>query len=297
MIGLHQFRQFIAVAETLNFRRAAERLNMAQPPLSAAIRRLEEDIGAVLIERGHRVSKLTATGEVFLLEARRAIAQAERAVIVAKRVATGLDGFLRLNCVDSTVNVLLPRILRSFQARHPNVECRVEEASTSEQLIALRENCIDIGLITLPVTKTGEIHVEPLLRDTMIAALPAGHHLAGRRQIDLSDLAEEPWVLFGSHQAVGMHARIVTACAAAGFEPKVVQQPRQLHTALGLVAGGIGVALMPRLFADAQPSGIDFLELTGIGSPILYELAIAYWILSPAVQALRDIAYEVVKLL
>ena len=270
---------------------------MAQPPLSAAIRRLEEDIGAVLIERGHRVSKLTATGEVFLLEARRTLEQAERAVIAAKRVATGLDGLLRLSFVDTTVNVLLPRILRSFQEQHPNVECLVEEASTAEQLIALRENCIDIGLITLPVTKTEDIRVEPLLRDTMIAALPKGHHLAERSRIDLSDLAEEPWILFGPHHAVGLHARIVTACAAAGFEPKVVQQPRQLHTALGLVAGGIGVALIPRLFVNVQTIGIDFLELTGIGSPIPYELAIAYWTLSPAVQALRDIAYDVVKLI
>lgn len=295
MIGLHQFRQFIAVAETLNFRRAAERLHMAQPPLSAAIRKLEEDIGAVLIERGHHVSKLTAAGEVFLLEASRTLEQANRAVIMAKCAAAGLNGLLRLNFVDSTANALLPRILRTFQALHPNVECLVEEASTAEQLIALRQNRIDIGLITLPVIKVGDIRVEPLLCDTMSAALPKGHRLAGRSRIALSDLAEDPWILFASHHAPGMHLRIITACATAGFEPKVVQQPRQLHTAIGLVAGGIGVALMPRLLANVQPSGIDFRELKGVGSPIPYELAIAYRILSPAVQALRDIAYDVVK--
>ncbi|UEP32311.1 MULTISPECIES: LysR family transcriptional regulator [unclassified Burkholderia] len=293
MIDLRQFRQFIAVAETLSFRRAAERLHMAQPPLSAAIRKLEEELGVALFKRDNRGATLTPAGDAFLLEARRALEQAERAVAVARRAGAGLGGTLRLRFVDSTVNALLPLILRAFQERHPDVDFQLEEGTTAEQVLALRQDRTDVGLVVLPVADAGDVHVEPLLRDRMVAALPDGHRLA-RRRITLAELADEPWVLFAAHHGPGMHARIVTACAQAGFAPRVVQQPRQMQTTAGLVAGGIGVALMPRLFVPMQPQGITFCELTGAGSPLAYELAIAYRTPSPLVDALRDTARHAV---
>ncbi|HDR9348513.1 TPA: LysR family transcriptional regulator, partial [Burkholderia multivorans] len=126
MIDLRQFRQFIAVAETLSFRRAAERLHMAQPPLSAAIRKLEDELGVMLLARDNRGTALTPAGDAFLLEARRALEQAERAMIAARRAGAGLGGTLRLRFVDSTVNALLPPILRAFQERHPHVDFQLE---------------------------------------------------------------------------------------------------------------------------------------------------------------------------
>jgi DNA-binding transcriptional LysR family regulator len=180
MIDLRQFRQFIAVAETLSFRRAAERLHMAQPPLSAAIRKLEEELGVALFDRHNRGSTLTPAGDAFLLEARRAIEQAERAVAVARRAGAGLGGTLRLRFVDSTVNALLPLILRAFQERHPDVGFQLEEGTTAEQIVALRQDRTDVGLVVLPVADAGDVHVEPLLRDRMVAALPDGHRLARR---------------------------------------------------------------------------------------------------------------------
>ncbi|KAB0641983.1 LysR family transcriptional regulator [Burkholderia latens] len=297
MIDLRQFRQFIAVAETLSFRRAAERLHMAQPPLSAAIRKLEEELGVALFERNNRGSTLTPAGEAFLLEARRAIEQAERAATVARRVGAGLGGSLRLRFVDSTVNALLPLILRAFQERYPDVDFQLEEGTTAEQIVALRQDRTDVGLVVLPVADAGDVHVEPLLRDRMVAALPDGHRLARRRRIALADLADDPWVLFAAHHGPGMYAQIVTACAQAGFAPRVVQQPRQMQTTAGLVAGGIGVALMPRLFVPMQPQGITFRELTGAGSPLAYDLAIAYRTPSPLVDALRETARRAVDAL
>ncbi|HHT8919147.1 TPA: LysR family transcriptional regulator, partial [Burkholderia cenocepacia] len=219
MIDLRQFRQFIAVAETLSFRRAAERLHMAQPPLSAAIRKLEDEVGVALLERDNRGSRLTPAGEAFLLEARRTLEQAERAVAVARRAGAGLGGTLRLRFVDSTVNALLPLILRAFQERHPNVDFQLEEGTTAEQVLALRQDRTDAGLVVLPVADAGDVHVEPLLRDRMVAALPDGHRLARRRRIALAELADEPWVMFAAHHGPGMHALIVTACAQAGFAP------------------------------------------------------------------------------
>ncbi|MFH5250788.1 LysR family transcriptional regulator [Burkholderia semiarida] len=295
MIDLRQFRQFIAVAETLSFRRAAERLHMAQPPLSAAIRKLEAELGVALLERDNRGSRLTPAGEAFLLEARRALEQAERAVAVARRAGAGLGGTLRLRFVDSTVNALLPLILRAFQERHPDVDFQLEEGTTAEQMLALRQDRTDVGIVVLPVADAGDVHVEPLLRDRMVAALSNSHRLARRRRIALAELADEPWVMFAAHHGPGMHALIVTACAQAGFAPRVVQQPRQMQTTAGLVAGGIGVALMPRLFVPMQPRGITFCELNGAGSPLAYELAIAYRAPSPLVDALRESARNAVR--
>ncbi|MCA8243907.1 LysR family transcriptional regulator [Burkholderia sp. AU32262] len=295
MIDLRQFRQFIAVAETLSFRRAAERLHMAQPPLSAAIRKLEDELGVALLERDNRGSRLTPAGEAFLLEARRALEQAERAVAVARRAGAGLGGTLRLRFVDSTVNALLPLILRAFQERHPDVDFQLEEGTTAEQMLALRQDRTDVGIVVLPVADAGDVHVEPLLRDRMVAALSDGHRLARRRRIALAELADEPWVMFAAHHGPGMHALIVAACAQAGFAPRVVQQPRQMQTTAGLVAGGIGVALMPRLFVPMQPRGITFCELKGAGSPLAYELAIAYRAPSPLVDALRESARNAVR--
>ena len=180
MIDLRQFRQFIAVAETLSFRRAAERLHMAQPPLSAAIRKLEDELGVVLFERDNRGTALTPAGDAFLLEARRALEQAERAVAVARRAGAGLGGTLRLRFVDSTVNALLPLILRAFQERHPDVDFQLEEGTTAKQVLALRQDRTDVGS-RLPVADAGDVRVEPLLRDRMVAALPTvtGSHTAG----------------------------------------------------------------------------------------------------------------------
>ncbi|AJY15604.1 LysR family transcriptional regulator [Burkholderia multivorans] len=295
MIDLRQFRQFIAVAETLSFRRAAERLHMAQPPLSAAIRKLEDELGVMLLARDNRGTALTPAGDAFLLEARRALEQAERAMIAARRAGAGLGGTLRLRFVDSTVNALLPPILRAFQERHPHVDFQLEEDTTAEQVLALRQDRTDAGLVVLPVPDAGDIQIEPLLRDRMVAALPDGHRLARRRRIALAELADEPWVLFAAHHGPGMHARIVSACAQAGFTPRVVQQPRQMQTTAGLVAGGIGVALMPRLFVPVQPPGITFCELKGAGCPLPYELALAYRTSSPLVDALRDTARHAVR--
>jgi len=292
---LWQLRYFVAVAEERSFRRAAERLHMAQPPLSTAIRKLEDELGVALLERDNRGSRLTPAGEAFLLEARRALEQAERAVAVARRAGAGLGGTLRLRFVDSTVNALLPLILRAFQERHPNVDFQLEEGTTADQVLALRQDRTDAGLVVLPVEQLQVRSSLVLVRDRMVAALPDGHRLAHRRRIALAELADEPWVMFAAHHGPGMHALIVTACAQAGFAPRVVQQPRQMQTTAGLVAGGIGVALMPRLFVPMQPRGITFCELKDAGSPLAYEVALAYRTPSPLVDALRESARNAVR--
>ncbi|MGO2435961.1 MAG: LysR family transcriptional regulator [Serratia proteamaculans] len=292
MIELRQLRQFIAVAEEMSFHRAAERLHMAQPPLTAAIRKIEQELGVLLLERGNRITRITEAGQVFLIEARRTLAQFDRTLGNTQRAARGLTESLRLTFVDSTVNALLPGILRQFRQAHPQAEFHLQEATTAEQLIALRDDRADIGMVVLPVVPQEGLQMLPFLYDRMVLALPENHPLATQQQVTLSSLADQSWILFPAHYGPGMHAAILQACAVAGFSPRIVQEARQMQTIGGLVAGGVGIALMPALFAVLQSPGVVFRELSGAGSPVPYTLALAWRTPSPLSEAFCRIARE-----
>jgi DNA-binding transcriptional LysR family regulator len=277
MIELRQFRQFIAVAEELNFRRAAERLRMAQPPLTAAIRKIERELGTSLIERTNRVTRLTEAGRAFLDEARRTLAQADRAVSVATRAGSGLTGSLRVTFVPSSAHDLLPQILRSFRAEHPDILLDLTEATTGQQVTALIEGRADIGIVMPPLHNAKGLAIRMLLRNQLIAALPDGHPLAHHNTpIQLIELAHEPWVLFPALQGPGLYGRILTACAHAGFIPHAAQEALQMDTIASFVAGGMGVALVPASFALVGRRGVVFRHLIGPGTPVDYELGLAY---------------------
>lgn len=292
MIELRQLRQFVAVAEEMSFHRAAERLHMAQPPLTAAIRKIEQELGVILLERGNRVTRITEAGQVFLIEARRTLAQFERTLGNTRRAALGLTESLRLTFVDSTVNALLPGILRQFRLAHSQAEFHLQEATTAEQLIALRDDRADLGMVVLPITPQEGLQILPFLYDRMVLALPENHLLAAQQQVTLSSLADQPWVLFPAHYGPGMHTAILQACAVAGFSPRIVQEARQMQTIGGLVAGGVGISLMPALFARLQSPGVVFRELSGTGSPVPYTLALAWRTASPLTEAFCRIAAE-----
>ncbi|MCH5551198.1 LysR family transcriptional regulator [Pseudomonas fragariae (ex Marin et al. 2024)] len=295
MIDLKLMRQYVVVAETLNFRKAAQRLNMSQPPLSVAIRRLEECLGVQLLQRSTRSTQLTAAGVVFLAEARQTLLQAERACEMARRSAAGMLGTIRLGFVDSVVDGLLPALLRRYQAANPNVDIQLQEATPPEQLEGLRNERLDVGILVLPVIDPGTIHIEPLFEDRMVAVLPQDHPLAEQTSIGLAALADQSWILFAPHHGPGMHSHILLACASAGFTPRVVQQPRQMQTTAALVAGGMGVALMPQRYARRQPGRLACREITGPGTPVAYVLALAYRELSPCAQSLREVVMELVQ--
>ncbi len=276
MIELRQFRQFVAVAEEMNFRRAAERLHMAQPPLTAAIRRIEAELGVMLIERSNRIERLTSAGDVFLIEARRAIAQSERAIELAKRAGHGLAGTLRVAFVATAAHDLLPGIVRAFRAQHGDVALDLQEATTAQQAAALRDDRADVGLAALPLPEGSALKTVSLRKTRLMAAVPRDHACASRKKLRLADLAQEPWILFPPSLGPGLHRRIVTACAQAGFTPTVVQQAVQMDTIVSLVAAGLGVSLVPPALAEAGRRGVRFVELQGRGTPVRYELGLAY---------------------
>ena len=272
MIDLRQFRQFIAVAETLSFRGAADRLRMAQPPLSAAVKRMEGELGVKLFERSSRVVRLTEPGRVFLEEARRTLAQAERAAESARRAAQGLVGNLRVTFVPSIAHDILPRVLRAFRQNHPRVDLDLSEAASGRQAMAIRNDQADLALLVPPVADSSGLIVQPMLHQELVAAIPAGHKLAALKVIRLADMRDEPWVLSPPLQAPGFYSRIATACGKAGFAPRVIQQAVQMDTILGLIAGGLGVCLVPgRLVRPRE--GVVFRKVKGPGTPVPYQIA------------------------
>lgn len=280
MLSLRQFRQFLAVAETMNFRRAAERLNMAQPPLTAAIRQMEEELGVRLFERTNRITGLTPAGIVLCEEAKRAIVQAERAVALTRRAGQGSIGTLRVGFVASAVRQLVPQIVARFRHLHPSVVLELEEATTARQIAAIMTDRMDVGIVALPLPAEaeGKISNNVLIDSRLIAALPATHPLAfvTTEPLLLTALANESWVLFPGAEGPGLHGTILRSCAEAGFSPHVGQRAVQMETIIGLVAAGLGVAVVPELFRSSFREGVIYRDVEGAGTPISYRVGLAW---------------------
>ena len=240
MIELRQFRQFIAVAEELSFRRAAERLNMAQPPLTATIQRIEDEIGTTLIERTNRIARLTEAGQIFLKEARKTVEQAERAMLAARQAGEGLSGLLRISFVASAAREILPAILLRFREHYPQVKLELQEAMTARQIELLQGGRSDLGFVIPPLQDAKDLKSEIVAHNRLVAAVPEDHPLAQNEQIALTEMAHESWILFPERQGPGLHRIIHAACLQAGFIPLVGQEAPQMDTIVSLVAGWHG---------------------------------------------------------
>lgn len=297
MADLRQLQQFVAVAEELNFRRAAERLRMSQPPLSQAIKRLEDELGARLFNRTRRKVELTHPGRVLLEEAHRVLSQMARALAATRGAAQGMIGRLSVGFVPSSTYEILPAILRAFRERCPAVDLNLEELATVDQTDALRQRRIDVALNRPPTFFGRGIAQETLVRERLIAALPAEHPLAGQRAVALKALREEPFVLIPPRWGTGYHTRVLAACEEAGFTPRVAQEPKYLHAIVGLVAAGLGVALVPASLLNLTPKGCVYRELRDRSPNLSIDLAIAWHEAdaSPIVAAFLDAARAVGK--
>lgn len=263
---LRHLRYFVAVAEELHFGRAAERLRIAQPPLSRQIRDLEREVGTPLFERGARGVTLTPAGHAFLPEARLVLAQAERAQRTALRAAQGETGRLRVGFVEAaTHSGILPDVLGFFRMHLPEIGLSLFEMDSLQQAEAFRDGRIDVGILHSPPADAERwLHVEPVYADPMVAAFPGSHRLAGRARVSLADLAAEPWVMFPRPVGPLLHDEIIARCRAAGFSPRVAQEAVTWHTIAGLVAAGVGIALVPRSLARHARPLVSYKPVRGL---------------------------------
>ncbi len=258
---LRLLRYFVAVAEELHFSRAAARLNMAQPPLSQQIRRLEQELGVRLLNRTKRRVELTAPGRQFLASSREILAQVERAVGLVQSMDRGEAGRITIGMVSSVAyEDTLPKVLRAYRARYPAVSITLREMNADEQVAALREDRIQIGFLRPPVLEPG-LAMTRCFREPLVAVLPAEHPLAARRRIPLKALASDPFIVVPRSQALGGLDLVLGACFRAGFTPKVAQEAREIQSVIGFVAAGFGVSLLPATASKLVHNGVVFVAL------------------------------------
>jgi DNA-binding transcriptional LysR family regulator len=250
-VELRHLRYFLAVAETLNFSRAAERLHIAQPALSKQIRNLEEWLGAQLFERSrHRVA-LTLAGEVFREQAILVLEQANRAAQLARRVDRGEIGRLSIGFVGSASYSFLPWALRQFHQTFPDVELTLTEMDAPSQAAALRDGRIDVGFLRLPVTDN-DIAFEAIFRERFMLALPADHGLADAEQVSFYDLATERFIMFPERGGSGFRMQITDICQSFGFLPIIAQEAAPMQNVIGLVGAGLGISIVPESVGKIQ---------------------------------------------
>lgn len=291
---LRQLRHFVALAETLNFHRAAAALNMTQPPLSLSIRKLEEQLGSPLFERHARGVALTEAGAAALAHAREALNAAEALAQSVRETAAGDRGQLRVGFVGSATYALIPAVVPAFRRQRPQVDLSLKEATSLEVVRALEEGGLDVGLLRTPLLQVGRVALEPLYKEELILVTPRDHPLGQRSEVRLEDLRDEPLVVYDRRQVPNLWSLTVMSCEAAGFLPKIAEEASQIHTMIALVESGLGLALAPSIMRRAGSDRVRYLRLTAQGRPLQIGLALATreGDRRSAVRAFADLARE-----
>jgi len=256
---LRHIRYFVAVAEELNFTRAAARLGIGQPPLSQQIKDLEAELGVILLRRVPHGAELTEAGRAFLQEGLLALAAAEKATVAAKRAGRGEVGRLRLGFTGSAhFNSCVPSAIRSFRHAYPDVELQLEEANTYRLLDQLMLGALDVAFTHSGVEGKSQLTLVPVERDTLVVALPVAHRCSHQPSVRLVELAQDSFIMKPRHVGPELHKAILNACSAAGFEPRLGQEAPQLATVVSLVAAELGVSLVPSSMQHIKAPGVTF---------------------------------------
>jgi DNA-binding transcriptional LysR family regulator len=258
-VELRHLRYFLAVAEEGHFGRAARRLRIAQPPVSRQIQALEEELGFPLFDRTKRRIELTAAGKVFRERARRVLDGVEEAVTAARRASLGQTGRVAVGYPSSLAYSGLTELLRAFRAHSPDVDLVLREIPAQEQITALREGRLDVGLVRAPLAEPA-LASEPVRTEPLVVAMPADHRLARRSRVALRDLAREPFVGFPRASNAPFFDLLIRACHDAGFSPMIVQEAPQLDI-VSLVAAGYGVSLLPESVRNVPREGLVYKSL------------------------------------
>jgi DNA-binding transcriptional LysR family regulator len=252
---LRQLHYFVAVAEELNFSRAAERLRITQPPLSLQIQNLEKELEFPLFYRNNRQVELTDAGKQFLDEVRKLFDHLDRAVQNAKRTHHGELGTLNVGFVGSATYDILPTVLREFRSLYPYVQVHLFEMSTPMQINALLKEEIDIGVLRPPV-HSDAIGTEIVSTMPCVLAVPKEHPLTEKRNVSISDLQDYPFVMLSRLTWAGLYNEILALC-----NPIIQQEALEFQTVIGLVAAGLGIAVVPQSAVNLHTQDVVYLDL------------------------------------
>jgi DNA-binding transcriptional LysR family regulator len=272
-VELRHLRYFVAVAEELHFRRAAERLHISQPPLSQQIRQLEAEVGATLLHRNQRKVELTAAGNAFLVRARAILDAVEDAALEARRVQRGEIGRLAVGFVGSAMYSFVPELLRAFRESSPDITLRLHELGTTEQLHQLEDGRLDVGFVRIVRPRPG-LMFEFVQEEEVVVALPEAHPLARQERVRLAELEGEGLVLLTRAGSPGLRSSLAPAIQELGGEEQIVQEVAEMQTVIGLVAAGVGISLVPASVNALERAGVTYRPLEG-DAPVV-RLAMAW---------------------
>ncbi len=268
LLDLRRLYYFVIVAEELHFSHAAERLHMAQPPLSYQIQQLERDLGVQLFVRTRHSVQLTEAGRVLLDQARHVFGQVEQTVRLVQRVGHGEVGLLTLGFVPSASNSILPSLLQVFCQYFPDVQLFLKEMNPDQVVHGLEDQLIDVGFLYLPL-ENSTLNTRPVLHEALLAVLPVTHPLATHLEISLQALADEFFIIPPRYNTLpGLFSHIMEACRQAGFVPKIAQETWLMQTIIGLVAANIGVALVPASVQNLHRAGVVYKSLRDVSAQV-----------------------------
>jgi DNA-binding transcriptional LysR family regulator len=271
-VEIRQLQYFVAVAQTRHFGRAAERLHMAQSPLSQAIRQLEAQLGATLFDRTTRRVELTPAGEALLRDAERILGSIEAAQTRVRLVGAGRTGLLRVGATGLAAYRQLPQLARIATRELPGLELRFEpDLLTPAQEQALQEDRIDLAVLRPPLRRAG-LASRLVARERLVVAVPQSHRLAGDEPVRLAELRDEDFVVYGVPDSV-VDGAVTQACLSAGFLPRRVHAAAQTSILLTLVAAGLGVAVLPEAALALRVQGV---QLIPVADEVSIDLAIAW---------------------
>ncbi|SDM10265.1 transcriptional regulator, LysR family [Oryzisolibacter propanilivorax] len=260
MLETRSLRHFVAVAQELHFGRAARRLNISQPPLSISIRQLEERMGTPLFIRTQRSVELTAAGRVLLDKALLILGELEDAVVSTQAAGKGYHGVLRIGYTAASAYKVVPEVIGAFHESYPLVELELLEMVSTEQVMALRQQRIDLGVLR-PVPIKAPLRSLCLLREPLVLALPQSHPFGQSSRISLADCDGAPFIGFDLRHAPYFNGMVEEALRQARITPRFVQRATQTHAIVAMVAAGLGVALVPETCMRIHMENLTFRAL------------------------------------
>lgn len=262
---LRQLRYFTVLAEELHFRRSAELLNITQAPLSVAIQNLERELGGQLFLRTQRRVALTELGVAFREHALAVLGRLEIGVADVRERASGHAGLLRIGfTAASALLPFFPEMISKFRTRFPGVRVSLHDLPSANQIRALLERQIDVGIIrSVDAPHPSNISLTKLLEDQLVVAMHRHNHLHDRASLTIADLRDEPLIFYPPQSGVGIYERFMISCAGRGFVPNIVQEATDPSTIVGLAATGFGVAVVPSELQCINVPNILFRPLNG----------------------------------
>lgn len=290
---LRHLRYFIAVAESGSFSAASEKLFISQPPLSAQIKQLEEEVGVALLTRLPRGVQLTQAGRRFLEESKSILAQVEKAKDLAKHEDNEQGGVLSVGFVPSASHTILPDFIHQLRTVRPSIEIKVKEMVTAEQINAIENRKIDVGIARPSKATRHHLNIAATLTDPFCLALPSQHALAQTLSIRLDDVHNESFVFFTRFIAHAYFDQIIGLCTDAGFSPKIQCEASTIYGVLDLVSSGLGIAIVPASTVLLNTKNVTIVPIQNPTQPssisLLHSLEVGNSIINIAAQCMNDV--------